>query len=160
MQPNTRSENHLGRCTIGLISFPNIVGAYSYACYFNLKNISKAFGEKCKIKIKPFEVLRLNFNLINYMKDNLQLESSFRHIPMLMDHWDECVDELVTRERFYSRMTIQKIKLYGVNINMNQLEDDKKNMQSSTYLKGINTFPIDSTPSLGSISQILQHLIG
>ena len=66
---------------------------------------------------------------------------------MLEDYWVDCADEFESREKFYSRLTVQQIKLYNVDIDVDGVKDDGLHMQTFTYLKRSKGTPIDSTTS-------------
>ena len=51
------------------ISFPIRVGAYSFASCSNAKKLLKVFNER--YKFESYEVIRLKFDLFNYIKDRL-----------------------------------------------------------------------------------------
>lgn len=99
--------------------------------------------------MKEYEVIRPQFDLVNYVKNNLQHGSSYKHVPDIEDYWADYYTKVQTREKLWSRIFVEKIKLYKVNINMENIEDDGSNFRSSTYEKEIKDTPIVFNPLEG-----------
>ena len=138
------------------IPFLILLGGYSCALRSNAKNAVKNFEDR--YKLASHEVIRLQFDTVDYIKDKLQLGPSYKHVSALEDYWANCVDEVECREGFFYRMIVDQVKLYGVNINMGGVVDDGQFMQSSTYLNEVKNTPIDSTPPLGPTDSNLEVL--
>ena len=51
-----------------------------------------------------------------------------------------------SRDRAFARFTIDQVKAYGINLDVDELEDDGKNMYSNTYLTKLRNTPISSEP--------------
>ena len=51
-----------------------------------------------------------------------------------------------SRYHAFDRLTVEQIKTYGINLNVEGLEDDGKNMYSNTYLTKIRNTPISLEP--------------
>jgi hypothetical protein len=47
-----------------------------------------------------------------------------KHVTNIEDYWADCKDELESRDRAFSRFTINQIKTYGINLDVEGLEDD------------------------------------
>ena len=55
-------------------------------------------------------------------------------------------------------MTMDQVRFFGVNINVEGIIEDGKFMQSFTYLNEVKNTPIDSTPPLGPTDSNLEVL--
>ena len=124
--------------------FPMKVGAYSSESHSNAKDMLKAV--EMKYKLEAYEVMRPMFNPNGYVRDVLQIGSVIKHITTLEDYWVDCKDELESRDRAFARLMVEQVKTYGINLNVEGLEDDGQNMYSNTYLTKIRNTPINLEP--------------
>lgn len=76
----------------------------------------------------------------------LQIGSVIKHVTTIEDYWEDFKDELESRDHAFSRFTINQIKTYGINLDVEGLEDDGHNMYSNTYLTKLRDTPISSEP--------------
>ena len=58
----------------------------------------------------------------------------------------DCKDELESCDRAFARLTVEQVKMYGINLDVEGLEDDGQNMYSNTYLTKLRNTPISSEP--------------
>ena len=86
------------------------------------------------------------FDPNGYARDVLQIGSMSKHVTTMEDYWADCKEELESRDRAFARFTIDKIKTYGINLDVEGIEDDGQNMYSNTYLTKLNNIPISSEP--------------
>ncbi len=61
------------------ISFPIVFVPYSYASRFDAQNLVKSF--ESKIKLTDYEILRPQYDPINFVRDQLKLGYDHRHVP-------------------------------------------------------------------------------
>ena len=111
------------------------VGAYSCESRSDAKNMLKAF--EMKYKLEAYEVIRPMFDLNGYARDVLQIGSVIKHVTTIQVYWVDCKDELENRDHAFARLTVEQVKTYGIDLNVEGLEDDGKNMYSNTYLTKI-----------------------
>ena len=111
--------------------FPIKVGAYSCESQSYAKNILKAFEKK--YRLEEYEVVRPMFDPNGYARDVLQIGSVIKHVTTMEDYWADCKDELESWDRASARLTVDQIKTYGIDLDMEGLEDDGKNMYSNTF---------------------------
>ena len=90
------------------ISFPIVVGPYSCASRSNAHNLVKIF--EGKIKFLDYEVLRPQYDIVDFVKDHLRLGYSYRHVLDNEYFWSRCLNEYQTQERFMLWLTINEIK--------------------------------------------------
>ncbi len=102
--------------------FPMKVGAYSYESHFDVKNMIKVF--KTKYKLEEYEVVRPMFDPNGYVREVLQIGSVIKNITTIEDYWVDCRNELKSRDRAFSRLTVEQIKTYGIDFDVEGLEDD------------------------------------
>ena len=86
------------------------------------------------------------FDPRGYAKDVLQIGGTIRHITMVEDYQVDCRSEFKSHDRAYARLTVGKIKTYGIDLDVDGLEDDGQNMYSNTYLTQIRNTPISLEP--------------
>ena len=91
-------------------------------------------------------MVRPMFDLNGYARDVLQVGSVIKHVTTMEDYWVDCKDELESRDRAFARLTMDQIKTYGINLDVEGLEDDGQNMYSNTYLTKLRNTPISSKP--------------
>ena len=91
-----------------------------------------------------YEVLRPMFDFNGYARDVLQIGSVIKHITIVEDYWVDCKDEFESQDHAFARLTVEKIKIYNINFNVEGLEDNGQNMYSNTYLTKIRNTPINS----------------
>ena len=65
-----------------------------------------------------------------------------KHITTVEDYWADCKYEFESRDHAYTKLIVERIKTYGINFNIEGLEDDGQNMYSNTYLTKIRNTPI------------------
>ena len=70
---------------------PIVVGSYSCASRSDAQNLVKIF--ESKIKLTNYDVLRPQYNLINFVRDHLKLGYNDRHVPDFKDFWVGCLNE-------------------------------------------------------------------
>ena len=81
------------------------------------------------------------FDPNGYARDVLQIGSVIKHVTTMEDYWADCKNELQSQDRVFARFTFNQIKTYGINLDVEGIEDDGQNMYSNTYLtKLTNTF--------------------
>ena len=124
--------------------FPMKVGAYSSESHSNAKDMLKAF--EMKYKLEAYEVVRPMFDPNGYARDVLQIGCVIKHITTIEDYWVDCKDEFESRDHAFTRLTVEQVKTYDININVEGLEDDGQNMYSNTYLTMIRNTPISLEP--------------
>lgn len=66
------------------IPFPIVVGPYSHASRSNAKNLVKIFEKK--IKLVDYEVLRPQYDPVNFVRDHLKLGYAYRYVPNIEDY--------------------------------------------------------------------------
>ena len=101
-----------------------------------------------KIKLLDYEVLRPQYDLVNFVRNHLKLGYAYKYLPDIKDFWFGCFNEYHTQERFWSWLTIDEIKLYDNLVDFFDLADDGSYMHptSSEKIKGtpiLSTLPID-----------------
>ena len=58
----------------------------------------------------------------------------------------DCKNELESRDRAFARFTVDQVKTYGINLDVEGIEDDGQNMYSNTYLTKLRDTPISFEP--------------
>lgn len=124
--------------------FPMRVRAYSCESHSDAKNMLKVF--EMKYKLEAYEVVRPMFDPNGYARDVLQIGSVTKHISIVEDYWVDYKDELESRDCAFTKLTVEQIKTYGINFNVEGLENDGQNMYSNTYLTKLRGIPIISEP--------------
>ena len=76
----------------------------------------------------------------------LQIGSIIKHVTTIKDYWADCKDELESQDCAFSRFTVDQVKTYGINLDVEGLEDDGQNMYSNTYLTKLRNTAISSEP--------------
>ena len=104
----------------------------------------KAF--KNKYNLEEYEVVRPMFDPNGYAKDVLQIGSVIKHVTTMEDYWADYKDELESQDRAFARFTVDQLKTYGIDLDVEGLEDDGKNMYSNTYSTKLRNTPISSEP--------------
>ena len=123
---------------------PIRVGAYSCDTRPDAKNILKAF--ESKYKLEEYEVVKPMFDPNGYARDVLQIGSVIKHVTTMEDYWADCKDELESRDRAFARFTVEQVKMYGVNLDVEGIEDDGQNIYSNTYVTKLRNTPVSSEP--------------
>ena len=72
----------------------------------------------------------------------LQIGSVIKHVTTIEDYWAECKDELEGQDRAFVRLMVEQVTTYGIDLNVEGLEDDGQNVCSNTYLTKIRNTPI------------------
>jgi len=124
--------------------FPMKVGAFSYDTHSDAKNILKVF--EMKYKLEMYEVLRPMFDPNGYARDVLQIRSVIKHITTIEDYWADCKNKFESHDHAFARLTVDQLKMYKVNIDVEGVEDDGQNMYRNTYLIKLRGTPISSDP--------------
>lgn len=138
------------------ISFPIVAGPYSCASRSHARNLAKSFDSK--IKLIDYEVIRPQYDQVNFVRDHLKLGYTHRHVPNIEDYWAGCYNEYQTRERYWSRLTINEIKLYNDIVDVYDLADDGSYMHPSSY-EQVKKTPIVSTLPKGPIVDTMEVLM-
>lgn len=141
---------------IAKVSFPIVVGLYLCASRSDAQNLVKRF--ESKIKLLDYEVLKPQYDLVNFVWDHLKLGYAYKNVPNIEDFWSRCLDEYRTRKRFWSWLTIEEIKLYNDFVDVSDLADDGAYMHPTSYEK-IKGTPILSTPPTNPIIYIIEVLM-
>ena len=102
--------------------FPIKFGAYSCETRSDAKNILKAFENK--YKLEEYEVVRPMFDPNGYARDVLQIGSMIKHVTTMEDYWADCKDELESQDHAFARFIVDQVRTYGINLNVEGLEDD------------------------------------
>ncbi len=135
--PSERAEHNLKKKGY---EFPMKVGAYSCESHSDAKNMLKAFETKYQLEL--YEVVRPMFDPNGYARDVLQIGSVSKHVTTVEDYWADYRDELESKDCAFVRLTVEQIKTYGINFDVEGLEDDGQNMYSNTYLTKLRGIPI------------------
>ena len=90
----------------------------------------------------------------DHARDVLQIASMVKHIDTIEDYWVDCKDEFESRVRAFARLTVEQIKFYKVDINVEDIEDYGHNMFSTTYLTKIRCTHIRSEPFVDSVENL------
>ena len=115
------------------------VGGYNCESHSDAKNMLKVF--ETKHKLEEYEVARHMFDQNEYTR-----ESVINNVTTIEDYWADCKDELESRHCAFDRLTVDQIKTYDINFDVEGLEDDGQNMYSNTYLTKLKGPPISSEP--------------
>ena len=86
------------------------------------------------------------FDPNGYARDVLQIGSMIKHVSTMEDYWVDCKSELESHDCAFSRFTVDQVKMYGINLDVEGIEDDGQNMYSNTYLTKLRDAPISSEP--------------
>jgi hypothetical protein len=124
--------------------FPIKVRAYNCESRSDAKNLVKAF--EGMYKLQEYEVLMPMFDPNRYALDALQIGSVIKHVTTIEDYWADCKNELESRDRAFAIFTVDQVKIYGINLDVEGIEDDGQNMYSNTYLTKLRDTPISSEP--------------
>ena len=98
------------------------VGAFSCDSRSEAKNMIKEF--KKKYKLDMYEELRPIFDLYRYTKDVLQISGIMKHVVTMEDYWANYQDEFKSCDRIFARVTMDQIRFFKVDINVEDIEDD------------------------------------
>lgn len=128
------------------------VGAFNCDTRSDAKNMMKVFKKKHKLDM--YEALRPMFDPNRYAKDVLQIGSVIKHVLTIEDYQTDCKDEFESRYCAFARLTVDQVKLYKVNIDMDGVEDDGQNMYSTTYLTKLRNTPISSEPFIDIVEDL------
>ena len=112
--------------------FPMKFGAFSCESQFDAKNMLKTF--KTKYHLEMYEVVRPMFDPKGYAREVSQIGGTVKHVTTIEDYWADCRDEFESRDRAFARLMVRQVKTYGINLDVEGLEDDGQNMYSNTYL--------------------------
>ena len=118
------------------------VGGFSCESHFDAKNMLKAF--KMKYRLEIYEVLSPIFDPNGYARDVLQIGSVIKHVTTIEDYWANCKDEFQSHDHAFSRVIVDQVKMYKINLDVEGIEDDGKNMYSNTYLTKLRYNPMSS----------------
>ena len=102
--------------------FPMQVGAFSCESRSDAKNMLKTF--ETRYSLEMYEVVRPMFDPRGYAKDVLQIRGTIRHITIVKDYWAECRNEFESHDRAHARLTVVQVKTYGIDLDVEGLEDD------------------------------------
>ena len=102
--------------------FPMQVGAFSCESRLDAKNMLKMF--ETRYSLEMYEVVRPMFDPRGYARDVLQIGGTVRHITTVEDYWADCRNEFESRDRAHTRLTVGQVKTYGIDLNVEGLEDD------------------------------------
>ena len=69
-----------------------------------------------------------------------------KHITTIEDYGADCKDKFESHDWDYSRLIVNQVKMYKVNIDVEGVEDDGQNMYRNTYLTKLRSTPISSKP--------------
>ena len=84
--------------------FPIVVGQYSCSSRLDAHNLVKSFERN--IKLLYYEVLRPQYDPINFVRDNLKLGYTYRLVLDIEDFWSRCLNKYQNWERFWSLLTL------------------------------------------------------
>ena len=110
-----------------------MVGPYSCSSRLDAWNLVKKFERK--IKLLDYEVLWLQYDLVNFVRDHLKLGYAYRHVLNIEDFWFGFLHKYQTQERFWSWITIDEIKLFNNFVDVFDLADDGAYMHPTSYKK-------------------------
>ncbi len=111
-----------------------------------------------KIKLLDYEVLGPQYDPVNLFRDHLKLGYAYRHVLDIANFWPRCLNEYQTQERFWSRLTIDEIKLYKKKFDVSDLADDGAYMHPTSY-DNIKNTPIISTPLVDPVINTMEVLM-
>ena len=80
-----------------------------------------------------YEVIRPQYNPVNFVKDHLKPRYAHRHAPNIEYYWARCYDEYQTMESYWLRITINGMKSYNDFVDVFDLANDGSYMHPSTY---------------------------
>ena len=86
------------------------------------------------------------FDLNGYARDVLQIGSVIKHITIVEDYQVDCKDEFESQDCAFTRLTVEQIKTFNINLNAKGLEDDWQHMYSNIYLTKLRNTPISLEP--------------
>ena len=86
------------------------------------------------------------FDPKGYVREVLQIGSIVKHITTIKDYWADCRDESESWDCAFARLTVKQVKTYGINLDIEGLEDDGQHMYSNIYLTKIRNTPINLEP--------------
>ena len=64
------------------------------------------------------------FDPRGYARDVLQIKVTIRHITTVEDYWVDCRSEFESHDRAHARLIVGQVKTYGINLDVEGLEDD------------------------------------
>lgn len=116
-----------------------------------------------RYKFDEYYVIRHHFDASNYIKQNLQLGPNFNHIPSLQDLWANCKDDIEMRERSWSPLIVEQIRIQNILIDIKGLYDDQSNMLSNHYLTKIKGTALQHVtfqePELHNLEDRMEQII-
>ena len=86
------------------------------------------------------------FDPNGYARDVLQIGSVIKHVTTMEDYWVDYKNELESHDRAFAKFTVDQVKTYGINLDVEGIEDDGQNMYNNTYLTKLRNTPISSKP--------------
>ena len=111
------------------------VGAFSCDSRLETKNMMKEFEKKYNLYM--YEEMRPMFDPYKYAKKVHQIDSIVKHVVTMEDYQANYQDEFESCDKYFSRLTVDHIISFRVDINVEDIEDDGQDMFSSTYLTKI-----------------------
>lgn len=72
-----------------------------------------------------------------------------KHITTSEDYWANWKDDFESHDRAFTKLIVDQVKVYIVNIDLEGMEDDDQNMYSNTYLTKLRGTPISLEPYKG-----------
>ncbi len=69
-----------------------------------------------RYKLEMYEVLRPMFDLNRYAREVLQIGSVIKHITTVEDYWADYKDEFDSQDHAFTKLTVEQIKTYNINI--------------------------------------------
>ena len=88
------------------------------------------------------------FDPRGYARDVLQIGGTVKHITTVEDYWVDCRDEFDSRDCAFDRLIVGQVKTYGIDPNVEGLEDDGQPMYSNTYLNQRRNTTISFEPRI------------
>lgn len=86
------------------------------------------------------------FDPNRYARDVLQIGSVIKHITTIEDYQANCRDEFESCDHAFIRLTMDQLKMYEVDLDVEGVEDDGKNMYSNTDLTKLKGTTISFEP--------------
>lgn len=119
--------------------FPVEIGHYRCSNYKQARLAQPTLSCLC---LKPYTP-RKEFDYAGFSRDNFRHASSLTHVPHLEDYWTNCPDEFEVRKRLWSRLTINQINMFKVDLHTHKInEDEAEEMIDPFYVEQIECIPI------------------
>lgn len=93
-----------------------------------------------------YKVLRPMFDPNRYAREVLQIKSLIKHINMVKDYQVDCKYEFESQDHAFSRFIVGQVNFYQIDIDVEGIQEEGKNMYSNTYLTKLRGLPINSKP--------------